>query len=47
MMSRALKMGGFLGATSYFLEQGRKRRVRCCGIMGYIGDDESAWEVLA
>lgn len=47
MLSKLLKMGGIGGTTCYFLNEKKKKKPQCCGIMGYIGLEDNAWEVLA
>ena len=47
MLSKLLKFGGLGGTSYYFLNEKKKKKPQCCGIMGYIGDDDNAWEVLA
>lgn len=47
MLSKLIKFGGLGGTSYYFLNEKKKKKSQCCGIMGYIGDDDNAWEVLA
>lgn len=47
MLSKLLKIGGLSGTSYYFLKDKKKKKTDCCGIMGYIGDNDNAWEVLA